>query len=73
MTKEDLLLLAKFSTRARKFLGAIDSVRLSKDPAYRAIVWAKTFVEADQESMLLAWELKEAFSNTKSNTKKIPD
>ncbi len=65
MTKEGLLLLARFSVRARKYVGHIDSRRLGDDPAYRAEVCAKVFADGDEETMLMAVQLKDQFDYAK--------
>lgn len=65
MNKEALLLLARFSVRARKFVGYINSRKLGSDPAYRAEICARIFAEGDEESMLIALQLKEQFDYAK--------
>lgn len=69
MNKEALLLLARFSVRARKFVGHIDSNKLGADSAYRAAVCAKVFADGDEETMLMAVQLKDLFDYAKFRTK----
>lgn len=65
MNKEALLLLARFSVRARKFVGHIDSRKLGSDSAYRSEVCAKVFADGDEETMLMAMQLKDVFDYAK--------
>lgn len=65
MNKEALLLLARFSVRARKFVGHIDSRKLGSDPAYRAEICARIFADGDEETMLMALQLKDQFDYAK--------
>ncbi len=72
MTKDGLLLLGRFSVRARRFVGHIDSRRLGDDAAYRAEICAKIFAEGDEETMLMAMQLKDLLDYAKFRDKQKP-
>ncbi|HQN65699.1 MAG TPA: hypothetical protein PLR90_04545 [Methylophilus sp.] len=72
MTKDGLLLLARFSVRARKYVGHIDTRRLGDDSAYRAEICAKIFADGDEETMLMAVQLKDQFDYAKFKVKAKP-
>jgi hypothetical protein len=65
MTKDRLLLLARFSVRARRYVGHIDTRRLGDDSAYRAEICARIFSDGDEETMLMAMQLKDQFDYAK--------
>jgi acyl-ACP thioesterase len=58
MDNNALILLARFTFQARKFIGAIDSNQLVNNTAYRHNIFQQLDAQADEDLLILSMQLR---------------
>lgn len=69
MNNDTLRLIAQFSVRARKLIGAIDLKQFTENDNYREDIFRQVDEKGDEDLLILALSLREKLAEPEENSK----
>jgi hypothetical protein len=73
MDNATLQLIAKFTIRARKHIGAVDVKLLAENETYREEVFKQVGETADEELLMISLSLRESLSTTDDQASNVEE